>query len=244
MASLLQMFGQPADLIDLEAEELAAILLPWLPTESRAAFTLTGLIHDLYPAAGGGFAAHTKREVTVALAEAIDWLIARGLVMHDPEQSSSWMHLTRLGQRVRVGDAFKAFRKGQVLPAVLLQSALYSKIRHLFLRGDHDTAVFQAFKEIEVAVRRVGGFGDEVVGKALMTRAFNPEDGPLADKSVIKTEREAEMMLFVGAVGHAKNPFSHREVGLSAERSARLIVFASYLLDIVESRGPETEEKR
>jgi hypothetical protein len=44
---------------------------------------------------------------------------------------------------------------------------------------------------------------------------------------------EAVMHLFSGAIGHAKNPMSHRDVAITAQE-ARLIIFASHLLDIVE----------
>lgn len=105
------------------------------------------------------------------------------------------------------------------------------------MRGDHDTAVFQAFKEVEVSVRAACGYGNEVIGKSLMTRAFNVDDGPLRDTAGTQNEREAEMALFVGAIGHAKNPASHRDVDLSPRTAAELIVFASYLLDIIEARA-------
>ena len=38
------------------------------------------------------------------------------------------------------------------------------------------------------------------------------------------------MFLSAGAIGHAKNPTSHREVKLSMDETVKLIVFASYLL--------------
>jgi hypothetical protein len=55
--------------------------------------------------------------------------------------------------------------------------------------------------------------------------------------TVVPAEREAEMQLFAGAIGHAKNPPSHRDVAFTAQEAARLIIFASHLLDIVEQRA-------
>ncbi len=52
----------------------------------------------------------------------------------------------------------------------------------------------------------------------------------------IRTVQHAEMALSTGPMGHAKNPTSHRDVNLSRGGAARLIVFASHLLDIVNMR--------
>ena len=57
------------------------------------------------------------------------------------------------------------------------------------------------------------------------------------DMSRVAGEREAEMHLFSGAIGHAKNPASHRDVEPSPQDAARLIVFASHLLSIIEQRS-------
>ena len=105
-----------------------------------------------------------------------------------------------------------------------------------------DIAVFQAFKEVEVAVRNTAnakgaGYADSEVGTPLMRKAFHPDTGPLADKALVAAEREAEMHLFAAAIGHAKNPTSHRDVAMTAPEAARLIVFASHLFDIVERRA-------
>ena len=69
-----------------------------------------------------------------------------------------------------------------------------------------------------------------------MHRAFQPENGPLRDKAAVAAERQAEMLLFAGAIGHAKNPPSHRDVAMDRVQAVRLIAFASHLLDIVEIR--------
>ena len=106
----------------------------------------------------------------------------------------------------------EAFRKGRILPDDLLPPLFAEKvISTLFRRGDHDIAVFQAFKEVEVSVRKAAntkgaGYSDSEVGTNLMRKAFHPDTGPLTDKSLVPAEREAEMHLFSGAIGHAKNP--------------------------------------
>jgi hypothetical protein len=52
----------------------------------------------------------------------------------------------------------EVFRKNRALPLYLLQQTLANKVHHLFLRGDHDVAVFQAFN-LDSAVETVAGRG-------------------------------------------------------------------------------------
>ena len=91
-------------------------------------------------------------------------------------------------------------------------------------------------------VRKAGNYADSLVGRPLMQKAFHPKTGPLRDEALIAAEREAMMFLFTGAIGHAKNPTSHRDVNLTRQEAARLIVFASHLLDIVEQRLTRGEQ--
>jgi uncharacterized protein (TIGR02391 family) len=133
----------------------------------------------------------------------------------------------------------EAYRKGRILPVELLESVLADKVQPQFLRGDYDVAVFQAFKEVEVATRKAARLGDDVLGVNVMRKAFHPETGPLAHMTKQGGERESEMHMFSGAIGHAKNPGSHRDVAMSPTEAARLIIFASYLLSIVRQRAPE-----
>lgn len=58
-----------------------------------------------------------------------------------------------------------------------------------FMRGEFDTAVFQAVKAAEVAVREAAGFGDSVIGVDLMRKAFDLDKGPLTDQSAERGER-------------------------------------------------------
>jgi uncharacterized protein (TIGR02391 family) len=81
-----------------------------------------------------------------------------------------------------------------------------------FIHAKHDTAVFEAFKEVEVAVRTAGGSDSRMIGVDLMRTEFHPENGALTDKRLPVAEREALSALFASAIGSYKNPTSHRTV--------------------------------
>jgi len=75
----------------------------------------------------------------------------------------------------------------------------------MFSRGDYDTAVFQAFKEAEISVRRAAELPADLVGVALMRKAFDPKDGPIRSREEVSSERESVAHLFAGAMGYLKN---------------------------------------
>jgi hypothetical protein len=61
----------------------------------------------------------------------------------------------------------------------------------MYLRGDYDVAVFQAFKEMETAVQRAAELPDDLVGIPLMHKAFHTEVGKLRDQFAVPAQREA-----------------------------------------------------
>jgi len=222
----------------MEPEELAGILVEIIPGVSQSAgFLLEDLLNPFFPAQGGGYPQSAQANIVLALAEALSWLKTQGIIVKNPTQPAPWYLLTRRGRTLKTRTDLEAFRKGRALPLDLLQQSLANKVHHLFLRGDHDTAVFQAFKEVEVAVRRAANYPDSLLGRDLMQKAFKPVTGPLTDKALVSSEQESEMFLFSGAIGHAKNPTSHRDVNLTQQDAARLIIFASHLIEIVEQRA-------
>jgi uncharacterized protein (TIGR02391 family) len=173
------------------------------------------------------------------------WICLEREVLVAPDYepgSQNWFFITRRGETLKEVADVDALRKADLLPRKLLHPVIAQKVWSLFLRGDHDVAVFQAFKEVEVAVRKAAnskgaGYPDDLIGTALMRKAFNPQNGPLSDMSRVMAEREGEVALFAGAIGHAKNPTGHRDVNLAPQEAARLVVFASHLLSIVEQRS-------
>lgn len=234
---LVDLFPDPERLLLLEPEDLAGILLDILPSvEQGGNFLYDSFVQPCFGPRIPLYDQRFRRSISLAVAEAFSWLKHQGLIMPDPQQAASYHVLTKRGKAIRSRDNLDAYRKGHVLPTELLQPVLLEKALPQFLRGDYDVAVFQAFKELEVAVRSACGYADDCLGTTLMRRAFHTSDGPLRDASLVSGEREAEMHMFSGAIGHAKNPTSHRDVTLTRLNAARLIIFASHLLDIAVSR--------
>jgi uncharacterized protein (TIGR02391 family) len=238
-----QLIPNVGDLLALEVEELAGVLLVQLSScwpRSGDSVVQNGLasLHNFarnlesYPE----YAAR-QSEVNQALLEAWNWLTREGFLVQAATQSG-WFFLSRRAQGLKSQADFNAYRKANLLPKGQLHPVVASKVYAAFLRGEYDTAVFQAFREIEVAVRRAGGFPDDLVGTKLMREAFRSSPaGPLTDTSLPLAEQEAMSNLFAGAIGLYKNPQSHRNVPTDAIDGAEVIIFASQLLRIIDRRS-------
>jgi uncharacterized protein (TIGR02391 family) len=122
-----------------------------------------------------------------------------------------------------------------------LHPELALRIQHHFDVGQYQDAVFAAMREIEVRVRSLARFGNEIVGVDLMTRAFRPDGGVLTDGSAVKGEQVGTMNLFAGAYAVLRNPAGHREVNYDdASEAAEAIAVASLLMRILD----RVEERR
>lgn len=88
------------------------------------------------------------------------WLEREGLIAPEPGSQGDWIFVTRRGQQMRHASDLKAYRDTGLLPRKLLHPTLVGKVVAPFVRGEYDTAVFQAFKEVEVTVRAKGRFED------------------------------------------------------------------------------------
>lgn len=235
---LIQAFPGPKDLLAVRPEELAGVLIEVLPGLMQSVgFTFGALEQIFYPPHGGSYGRQEIEPVTLALAEALAWLEQQGLLLRNPNQpNSTWYLLTRLGRAIKTRGQLEAYCRGRELPVALIDPEILEKAHHLYLRGDYDVAVFQAFKIVEVTVRQYMTAPPEWPAQKVMREAFRPGDGPLTAKDDPTSEQQALSDLMAGAMGHAKNPPSHRDVKLHRVEAARLIIFASYLLDLVNLR--------
>ncbi len=232
-----EIFPPIETVLDMEPEELAPIVLKYLSESGQQTLNMhnfsIGTNSDFVQWAGDD---HRRRqEVLQRLIVAWRWL-ERELFIAPQPGNVDWAFITPRGKEVLESQDFETYKKGHLLPSEGLDPILVRKVKQAFIRGDYDTAIFQAFKEVEVRVRKKAGLSNSDIGVPLMRTAFNPKNGSLTDKSADAGEKVARMELFAGAIGTYKNPSSHREVDFAdPKEAADIIHIANQLLRILKS---------
>lgn len=224
----------PEIFLALEADETGIIVLQHLVGNSgkgnKHNYGLPWMVQE-YPDS-------YRNKISQKIMEGWSWLDREGLIVQQPgNPGEGWIIVTEKGLELATGQNLSAYRSGNLLPKKLLHPLIEQKSRSPFIRGDYDSAVFEAFKQVEIGVRQAGGYAPTDIGVPLMRKAFHPDTGNLTDKGVVEAERQALSDLFAGSIGSYKNPHSHRTVVISDPNEAvEMIVLASHLVKIAESR--------
>ena len=184
-----------------------------------------------------------REDVLFALMEAWQWLEREGFVARRPTNlsrgaglsSTTAYFVTRRGQKIEKLEDFEAYRKADLLRKHQLHPIIAEKVWFIFAQGSYGTAVLEAFKQVEIAVREAGDYAENDRGTDLMRKAFHVDTGNLTDKSRLPAVKQAMSDFLAGAIGLYKNPSSHHEVEFAPEEAAEIIIIASHLLRVVDS---------
>lgn len=174
-------------------------------------------------------------DVTRALYEAWAWLHSAGLILAHPDGSGRCI-LTKRGSKLATEQDVADHRERGILPIGLLHPSIMSTVYDLFVRRLYELAVFHAFKRVEIAMREAVDAPAHLTGEKVARMAFDQNTGLLRDQSKVDSERQAEANMISGIIGCLKNPSSHREVETERSEATRLVMFASHLLFLVDSR--------
>jgi uncharacterized protein (TIGR02391 family) len=243
MPAIHQIIPNPEDLLALEPEEAAAVLLQFLVSQREGSTPQNpvkrGNLFTVGTSPSHGYPPQYKDRIDELLMAAWVWLEREGLLLPAPgQQDRDWVFVSQRGRALVSKEQFEAYRYSSLFPRTSLHPAIASNTYALFLRGHYDTVVFEAFRAVEVAVREAGAFSPNLVGTDLMRKAFAVNSGPLTDSSSVNSEQEATSNLFAGAIGLFKNPTSHRTGAIDKPGDAvALVMLADYLLRLVEQRA-------
>lgn len=240
MSQLRYLIPDASTLIEMHPADLAGYLLEVLLSPDAVSAGLWNR-RNFCMSAGQEYSPNLRESgpdprVAEAFAVGWSWLEANWMICAHPEQGNDRYIPTRRGRELRDRAGLRRLVEAEQLPEGFLHDAFLQDVRPLFLQGRYDLAVFEAFRRLEIGIRTAAGLGNDLIGTKLASRAFDPTNGPLTDAIAEPGERQALMNLMCGALGSYKNPQSHRHVGLEAKEAREMILIASHLLKIVDSR--------
>ncbi len=227
----------PQEILEMEPEALAPIILRHLQQQPANRNSINRYNFSLPPSSTlyQNLTHGQQLEYGKRLMEAWMYLERQGFVAPMPGTQDGWAFVTRKGQAIVTEQDFDTYQQAHLLPVETTDPVLLHKVKQSFIVGDYETAIFQAFKEVEVRVRDKAKLPTTDIGVDLMRKAFHTQTGPLTESLMDPGEKEARQHLFAGAIGSFKNPPSHRNVVLNAKEAADIIRIANELLRIVDS---------
>jgi len=194
-------------------------------------FNIQSLCEDLKTEEGPA-----KYEVYEALHE----LSLQNIIMKDPYHDTSLFSFTLTTKGRGIAEKQLDIDEYSLrLENFIANEELLDECQDDFNNGKYETAIFSAYRLLEVTVRKKSGLPADTIGTNLMIGAFSPnpkKPGKLRIPTcVIASEETGVLNLFIGAIQSFKNPTSHRIVDYENPRVAlQIMVCAELLLDLVK----------
>ena len=174
--------------------------------------TRDSISNGLFDASGYPHSIRTRAEVANVVGRAWKALDDAGFIEEpDPDNGKNGYRVpSAAGKSAHAATDYLGVRMRSKFSRDMFHSALPDSAWNAFSVGDYDTAVFEAFKSLEVAVRAKGGYSSTEFGAALMKKAFDSDTGPLRDPAAQRSQK-ARCDLFAGAFGEMRNPKRHND---------------------------------
>lgn len=216
-------------MLDLSEDAIRA-----LPVDERGLLILQDLIHE---AAGDerNYLLQYQEPTSHLVSEGMAWLRGRAFIARTPGPmaAESAIFVTPRGNEA-ISQGLRTVRAVERLEQEL-HPLIEQRVRRQFLLGEYEQSVFVAMKAVEVRVRELAGFGDEMIGVDLMTHAFRLTGGPLTDPAAVRGEQVGVMNFFQGAYAVLRNPAGHREVNYDdVTEASEAVATASLLMRILD----------
>jgi uncharacterized protein (TIGR02391 family) len=143
--------------------------------------------------------------------------------------------LTPLGKAFIEGGGYKikAYVPKVEAEYPIVSEKICKVSKSLFLNNHYDDAVFKAFKQLEIEIKKKTGVKGEI-GVSLMNKVFSSTIGKVKFSDDIGLQ-DGYMNLFKGAMGAIRNDNGHNEVSYSREEAIELLHYASFLMRKVEN---------
>jgi Protein of unknown function (Hypoth_ymh) len=199
---------------DLEIERvLLRHIVEYCTDRLHPMVTRDSISNSLFDAFGYSYNIQARSDVQRVIARAWKALENAGFIEEpDPANGANGYRVpTVAGKAAVAATDYTGVRMRSKFTRDMFHLALPDAAWNAFTVGDYDTAVFETFKSLEVAVRTKGGFSNTDFGAALMKKAFDPATGPLRDKGAPRGRQLARCELFTGAFGEIRNPKGHND---------------------------------
>ncbi len=181
----------------------------------RRMVTAQTIAAELFATGGYAYDAAKRNDIDRLIGRASRRLEEAGLI-EEPDYmngKNGYRRISDEGRKAISKVDFVAAKVRSQFSREMFHPSLPAAAWNAFRSGDYDTAVFEAFKAVESAIRKKGiginGITASEYGVALMKNAFDPKSGPLTDKSAAPWRREWRCELFTGAFGELRNPKAH-----------------------------------
>jgi uncharacterized protein (TIGR02391 family) len=248
MRELLQK-ATPAELAALPEEDLARAILAAMRKRERDG--RPGMANRREPAEEifsyavrvGNYLPQQQRQLKEKLERnfrrTFDWLEQNRLIetASGAGGAEGFMILTPEGRELVAPIDLDQVRMRAWLRQDMLHPKLKGRPYKDFYDGRLSSAVFEAFRIVEVETRLAAGLPDTELGQNLMMKAFG-ENGALTKATESKESRDALARLFAGAMGRFGNPGAHAHRSFEdALEAIEELLLASRLLRFLDQRA-------